>query len=176
MSFEVLYEKYQNGTATPEEVAFVEEEIAKARKMSEILESYQVPEIEEASVETVKKAKKSFTLKTVLRTFAIVVVVLVVSAAAILGGVFGTATTVASDTQTISKDYAIELAKWTVANRDGIVITGEPIVRKVERDLELENGINHAYYKYCIELTANGYEFELEIDSRDGSLISFSLD
>lgn len=39
MSFEKLYEKYRNGTASEEEIAYVEEEIAKARKLGEILES-----------------------------------------------------------------------------------------------------------------------------------------
>ncbi len=178
MSFEALYEKYQNGTATPEEVAYVEEEIAKARKMSEILENFQTPVLEEASVEVVKKAKKSFNLKTALRTLAIVLVVLVVSAGAVLGGVFGTAITAASDSQTISKEYAGEIAKWEVVNRDGIVFSGEPIIYNIERELKIVDGnFKQSYYKYNVEIrTQNGYEIEIEIDGRNGQVLKFDLD
>ena len=81
MSFETLYEKYMNGTASEEERVYVEEEIAKARKLGEILEAAEkdkaksaspsdgadgenvclAPEdiLEDADAEQVKKSKKT---------------------------------------------------------------------------------------------------------------------
>ncbi len=170
MSFEVLYEKYQNGTATEEEIAYVEEEIAKARKMSEIMENYQVPQLEEASVEEVQKAKKKFALKTALRTLLIVVCVLAVASAVVLGGVFGTAISAANDQQLISRGEAEQLALRTVINYGELGDIGQPTVVETDRDLEIVNGkLNQAYYQYQIEIrTGNRLEIEVEVDSRTG--------
>ena len=49
MSFETLYEKYMNGTASEEERVYVEEEIAKARKLGEILEAAEKDKAKSAS-------------------------------------------------------------------------------------------------------------------------------
>ncbi len=175
MSFEALYEKYQNGTATPEEVAYVEEEIAKARKMSEIMENYQTPQIEEASVEVVHKAKKKFTIKSAIRTAIIALVVLVVGAGAVLGGVFGTAASAAADKQIVSREGAEEIAMRCVVNNYPDV--GNLRVRDVDKDLEIRGRLTSAYYKYNVDVVAqNGMEFEIEIDSRTGQAILEDVD
>ncbi len=170
MSFESLYEKYQNGTATQEEIAYVEEEIAKARKLSEIMESYQAPQIEEATVEEVQKAKKKFNLKTALRTLLIVAVVTIVAVGVVLSGVFGTAASAANDQQLVSRGEAEQLALRTVIDNQELGAIGQLEVVEIERELEIENGkLNHAYYKYQIDIrTQNGLEIEVEVDSRTG--------
>lgn len=89
MSFETLYEKYMNGTASEEERVYVEEEIAKARKLGEILEAAEkdkaksaspsdgadgenvclAPEdiLEDADAEQVKKARKRHRIRSSVR-------------------------------------------------------------------------------------------------------------
>ena len=85
MSFEKLYEKYRNGTASEEEIAYVEEEIAKARKLGEILEASEKEKgailpcgkeneksaangiFADADAEQVKKARKKHRLREISR-------------------------------------------------------------------------------------------------------------
>ncbi len=89
MSFEKLYEKYRNGTASEEEIAYVEEEIAKARKLGEILESSENGKgailpcgkeneksaangiFADADAEQVKKARKKHRLRSSVLTLCI---------------------------------------------------------------------------------------------------------
>lgn len=93
MSFETLYEKYMNGTASEEERVYVEEEIAKARKLGEILEAAEkdkaksaspsggadgenvcfAPEdiLEDADAEQVKKARKRHRIRSSVRALLI---------------------------------------------------------------------------------------------------------
>ena len=120
MSFETLYEKYMNGTASEEERVYVEEEIAKARKLGEILEAAEkdkaksaspsdgadgenvclAPEdiLEDADAEQVKKARKRHRIRSSVRALLISLVSAIVVAGAVTGGVIGTATGAAKKT------------------------------------------------------------------------------
>ena len=115
MSFETLYEKYMNGTASEEERVYVEEEIAKARKLGEILEAAEkdkaksalpsggadgenvclAPEdiLEDADAEQVKKARKRHRIRSSVRALLISLVSAIVVAGAVTGGVIGTSKT-----------------------------------------------------------------------------------
>lgn len=174
MSFETLYEKYMNGTATDEEIAYVEEEIEKARKLGEIIEASKAKpiEFEEADDESIKKAKKQHNVKSVLRAVVVSVAVLIVVAGAVLGGVFGTAISSAKKQVTIGADYAKEIAidyyrnnYYSSGGLDKILVTN------FEKDVVYGSNLAHSYYKYEIEVKQpGGYELDVEIDSRTGEV------
>lgn len=66
MDFEKAYEKYKDGVANEEEIVFVEQELEKARKMTEIIDAYEYKkaisdDVDEAKI---KKRKRSMQRKT----------------------------------------------------------------------------------------------------------------
>lgn len=73
MDFESAYKKYKDGTATDEEISFVEQELEKAKKMTEIIDSYESsrPIESECDVQTIKKAQKRFAKKNAIRALCI---------------------------------------------------------------------------------------------------------
>lgn len=174
MSFEKIYEKYRKGTATEEEAALVEEEIAKARKLGEILETGSRPEtvLTEADVATVKKAKKRHTLKTLFTTILIVFAAMAIVTGAVLGGVFGTATSSAKKNVKVGADEAKQIVLEFYKNnytKSGSM--GEPFVKDFERDVEMTKNLKNCYYRYTIEVDQpGGYEIEFEVDSRTGMI------
>lgn len=180
MSFETVYEKYLNGTASEEEIAYVEEEIEKARKLSEIIEASNAKPVEyaEADETSIKKAKKQHGIKSVLIALAVSVVVLMVVAGAVLGGVFGTAVGSAKKgvnvTEVQAKEIAIDYYRnnfYTNGGLDKVVIT------ECERDLEYTKNLVKSYYKYEIEIEQpGGFEIEIEIDSRNGVVTLVDVD
>ena len=65
MDFEKAYEKYKDGVANEEEIVFVEQELEKARKMTEIIDAYEYKkaisdDVDEAKI---KKAQKKYAKK-----------------------------------------------------------------------------------------------------------------
>ena len=74
MTFEEAYQKLREGTATDEEAAFVARELENVRKISAILDDPALsdPGIEQAEVETVRRARRAFNRKTLFRTVGIV--------------------------------------------------------------------------------------------------------
>ena len=68
MDFEKAYEKYKDGVANEEEIVFVEQELEKARKMTEIIDAYEYKkaisdDVDEAKI---KKAQKKYAKKNIL--------------------------------------------------------------------------------------------------------------
>ena len=130
MSFEKLYEKYRNGTASEEEIAYVEEEIAKARKLGEILEAAEKEKgailtsgeeneksaahaiLADADAEQVKKARKKHRLRSSVLTLCISLLSAALVACAVAGAIFGTAIGSAKKnakiTETQAKTIALE--------------------------------------------------------------------
>lgn len=175
MSFEKAYEKYLDGTATEEEIAYVEEEIEKARRLSEIIESSNAKPVEyaEADEECIKKAKKQHGIRSIITAFVVSVVVLMVVAGAVLGGVFGTAVGSAKKGVTVGEAQAKELAinyyrnnYYSTSGLDKVIVTD------FEKELEYTSNLAHSYYKYEIEVKQpGGYEIEIEVDSRTGEIV-----
>ena len=69
MDFEKAYEKYKDGVANEEEIVFVEQELEKARKMTEIIDAYEYKkaisdDVDEAKI---KKAQKKYAKKNTLK-------------------------------------------------------------------------------------------------------------
>ena len=88
MNFDQVYEKYINGTATEKEKAYIESEIAKARKLSEIIDRMDAQRvIEPADADKVRKAAKTMKKKFGLRVLIISISALLVLALVAVGSV-----------------------------------------------------------------------------------------
>ena len=109
MNFEELYEKYLNKTATQEEIVYVESEIAKAKRLSAILDERDASRvIAPTETKTAKQSVKSFLKKTRLRVAAIVMIVTLLVSALAVGSFFTVATIKASSNSLCDKAEAIE--------------------------------------------------------------------
>lgn len=171
MDFENAYQKFLDGTATPEEVEFVRSEIRKAKELSEIIDMGKTDVIKKADDEKVKKAAKKFSLKMAVTTVCIVLVTLVVAAGIVLGSVFGVAVGGAKrNTSVVSQEEVKQIALDYIKTE--LNIDEEAIGWKIERDLEMTSKLKNSYYIYEVDVnTSRGKEIELEIDGRNGKVI-----
>ena len=173
MNFDELYEKYKNNTATAEERALVEEEIAKAKKLAAILDEQDAKRvIAPTENETVTKSVKSFLHRTKVRITVIVLAIAILVAGLALGGFFTTAAILAGNNSVCNRDEAVELAKKAVTEFVGTSSDLELRVTEVDRDLVLHRGISKAHYEYEIEIRIykNGTtrEFDVEVNGLNG--------
>ena len=173
MDFENAYQKFLDGTATPEEVEFVRSEIRKAKELSEIIDMGKADVIKKADDEKVKKAAKKFSLKMAVTT---VLVTLVVAAGIVLGSVFGVAVGGAKrNTSVVSQEEVKQIALDYIKTE--LNIDEEAIGWKIERDLEMTSKLKNSYYIYEVDVnTSRGKEIELEIDGRNGKVIYVEVD
>lgn len=176
MDFENAYQKFLDGTATPEEVEFVRSEIKKAKELSEIIDMGKTDVIKKADDEKVKKAAKKFSLKMAVTTVCIVLVTLVVAAGIVLGSVFGVAVGGAKrNTSVVSQEEVKQIALDYIKTE--LNIDEEAIGWKIERDLEMTSKLKNSYYIYEVDVnTSRGKEIELEIDGRNGKVIYVEVD
>lgn len=176
MDFENAYQKFLDGTATPEEVEFVRSEIRKAKELSEIIDMGKTDVIKKADDEKVKKAAKKFSLKMAVTTVCIVLVTLVVAAGIVLGSVFGVAVGGAKrNTSVVSQEEVKQIALDYIKTE--LNIDEEAIGWKIERDLEMTSKLKNSYYIYEVDVnTSRGKEIELEIDGRNGKVIYVEVD
>lgn len=184
MSFEKLYEKYLNGTASEEEIAYVEEEIAKARKLGEILEAAEKSKafgeselttkkiLADADAEQVKKARKKHRIRSSLQILIITLASAAVIACCVVGAIFGTAIGAAKKQLKISEEQAKIIAvEYYSANCSSSQSSGETYVKDFEKELEFTKNLKNSYYKYKLEVgRLGGYKIEIEIDSRTGAV------
>lgn len=169
MNFDELYEKYTNGTATDEEKRYVEEEIAKARKLSEILDSADAKRvIEPADKETVKKARKRVGRRAVMMVTVISAAVILVLSILASAVVYASASHYASRGVEYTKSDAGEIAKRAVINYVSSV-TGEIMVTDIDRELEIRSDLKKSFYVYEVSVRHNGVEYEIEVDPRSGT-------
>ncbi len=180
MDFELTYKKYMEGTATDEEVVFIEQELEKAKKMTEIIDSYNgasAPIItQECDRETIKKAKKSLTKKSVIRMLAISVIVLVCVSAIILSAVFGTAFGAANKACNYSEEDAKQIALRYVADYVDNP-SAKMYVSDCEREIEYSSDLRHSVYVYEIEVQYGlAYEIELHVNAKTGIVAITEID
>lgn len=169
MDFESVYKKYVEGTANDEEKAFVEQELDKAQKMTEIIDAYQSsrPIEEECDRETVKKAQKKFAKKNALRALAITAACIVLIAAIVLASVFGTAFGAANKNCNITEEEAKQIALQFVANTYGT--NGVPIVTECKREIDYSSDLRHSVYTYEIEIQYGlVYEIDVRVNAKTG--------
>lgn len=179
MDFESTYKKYMDGTASSEEIEFVEQELEKAKKMTEIIDSYgasATPVVQECDDETVKKAKKSLTKKSIVRTLIISLVVLLVVAAIILSAVFGTAFGAANKACNYSEEDAKQIALRFAADYVDNP-SAKLYVTDCEREIEYSSDLRHSVYVYEIEVQYGlEYEIELHVNAKTGIVTITDID
>lgn len=175
MDFEELYKKVQDGTATEEEKAYVDDKIL---RISRILDEPvgKSPEIELADEATVRAARKRFSMRSTIRTVVVVLCVLAVIAGGICGYIFGTAIPAAKSSVKISRDEAVSIAKDCVTEYIGAEEKVDFIVHDVDRDLNTEAGLKNAVYHYEVELRYNGYEYEVNVNGKSGYAVITDID
>lgn len=172
MDFEKAYQKFLNGTATPEETEFVRSEMKKANDINGILTNVKNEgATNTAERETVKRAMKTYwkkdTLKILLIVFCSVVILAIGVACAIGIPILNNAKENMNYTAEQAELIAIEyLAERYPDNVEEIE------VYRVEKELEVDGRIKNARYIYVLDVY-NGLNnvFEIEIDSKTGKII-----
>ncbi len=163
MKFEELYKKYQNGTATREERAYVENELKKAKEVAETLNK--APQIAEVGEEDIKKIKKTFRFKTMLIAGIVTCAVIVVILAVVLGVVFGISVPAAKAADNLSEIEAINIAKEALAKSQYGAFVG---IDDIDYELEIESPLTDSYYRYEIEIeTSYGKEVTYHVSTKD---------
>lgn len=189
MNYEDAFRHYKEGTATEEEKAFVQDELARARALSTLLDdqslNVKAEPIKEADAKEVREAKQQFLWKRVLAGVLSITILLVILAA-VLGGVFGAAAGYAKKSVVVGVDEARALAEhyaWDRATTEGVYVLrngqrvqmlfeGDAMYSETARDIDekfqFENNLVDSYYVYRIEVkgfdSVNHYEWEYEID------------
>jgi len=168
MDFEKAYQKFLNGTASPEEVEFVRSEMKKANDINGILTNVKNEgATNTAEKETVKKAMKTYfrkdTVKILLIVCASVLALSIVIACSVGIPILSNAKSNVNFTAEEAKAIAIEHLSERYPNSE---------VLRVERELEVEGRIKNARYIYVVEVY-NGVNnvLEIEIDSKTGKII-----
>jgi hypothetical protein len=172
MDFEKAYQKFLNGTASPEEVEFVRSEMKKANDINDILTSVKKEgATETAERATVKKAMRTYLRKDILKTVAIVCCAVFVLAIGIGCAIGIPILSNAKDNMHYTVADAERIAVEYLADRypEG---ADKIAVRHVERELEVEGRIKNARYIYVLDVY-NGKDsvLEIEIDSKTGNII-----
>lgn len=177
MNFDQVYEKYINGTATEEEKVYIESEIAKARKLSEIIDTMDAKRvIEPADSDKVKKAAKTMKKKFGLRALIISISALLVLALIAIGSVIAYVNVKASLASEYSKEECFELAKKSVNDHSDLVSTDLTVV-EWEKDLRIIDGrLSKAIYIYEIEVRKGYVEYEIEVNSKTGEAVIVDVD
>lgn len=169
MKFEELHVKYQNNTATPEEIAYVEAEIAKAKALAAIIDEHDARHaIAPTEDENVKKSVKSFLKKTRHRIALFVLAGFLLLSSLGVGGFFTAASIKATSNSSYNKQEAIELCKKWVADTHPTVKADEIFVTDCERELVLHHGFSRAYYEYEIEIVYENLEYEFWVNAKTG--------
>lgn len=179
MNFEDAYQKLREGTATDEEAAFVARELENVRKISAILDHPDLsdPGIQKAEAETVKKARKEFNRKSLIRTVIIVLCSLLVIAAIVCGILFIPANISASAKQKISKEEAVAAAYECLVAEVGEDRAKEFYVDYAHRHLRYAGNIFDGIYVYKVEFE-NAYrsEVEIEVNANSGYTVIRDID
>ena len=174
MDFKSAHKKFLEGTAPPEEIEFVRNELAKARAVNDIDTAIKDNVVfSEKNSEEVKNVVKKTKKKSVLKTICISVASLVVITGAVLGTVFGIAVTSANKTMIYNLDEACDTAVTEVKQRFEL---SEAKVTKREKDYRMVVDLTKSYYMYDIEVNdLKGTDYDVEISSK-GHILSITKD
>lgn len=171
MNFEELYAKYKAGEADDGERATVEAEIEKARKISALLDEGEptAARLAPADRDTVKKAKRAFTLRSTVRTVIIAVICVVVIAAIGLGGVFGTACISANNAKEIGEEEAVEIAKAMLAQQLGEMPAA--VIENVELELDMGSKLIDSVMVYVVWVEIGETHYCVRVSAKTGYAI-----
>ena len=177
MNFDQVYEKYLNGTATEEEKAYIEAEIAKAKKLSEIIDSMDSKRvIAPSNTEKVRSATRTMKKRFGWRAALISFVVLIIVAVSIAVSIIGYVNLKAHNAVEYDRDECFELAKKCV-NDHGDTISTKLRVTEWDRDLRIIDGkLSKAVYVYEIEVSKGSVEYEVEVNTKTGAAVIVDVD
>lgn len=170
MDFEKAYQKFLDGTATPEEIEFVRSEINHARKLTAVIDGDRRGITTEADSEKVKKAAKKFNFRMTVKTVIIVVLSVVIVTGAVLGAFFGVSVSSAKRNTKITAEDAERIA-LAYAEENFPEETGATYVKDTDRDIEIKGEITKSYYIYGVELSRGLLEIDVEISGKTGEII-----
>lgn len=183
MRFDEAYEKVLNGTATDEEKEYVREQVKKAEQIDNLLRSEErAPVTTTADTETVRKARKQFTMKGAVIVVMIVMLCLIIVAGAVCGGVFGTAVGAARKADLISSAEAQRIAEDAAVNRVAEREDGKltPHIKEFDKELEIAPKLNESVYIYTFDIQIATdrwmYEVEVEVNAKTGQTRIVDLD
>ncbi|MBE6574161.1 MAG: hypothetical protein E7652_07195 [Ruminococcaceae bacterium] len=172
MKFDELYRKYKDNTATDEERAYVEAEIAKAKGISEILNADKPADQEKtvkfSDVDIIKKAKKKLNSRNTLKTVIIVCLCVAVIGVLVAGGLYAAVFLSANKSKNLSRKEAVEVAKNCLAEHERIANVGDIRVGEVDEDIETRNNPFNSFYIYEVDLTYDGYSYEVVVNGNTG--------
>lgn len=172
MDFEKAYQKFLNGTASPEEMEFVRREMKKANDINDILTNVKNEgATNTAERETVKKAMKTYWKKDTLKILLIVCCSVIVLAIGIACAIGIPILSKAKDNMNYTAEQAKVIAVEHITDKYPAG-AGKIEVYRVERELEVEGRIKNARYIYVLDVY-NGVNnvLEIEIDSKTGNII-----
>ena len=176
MNFEELYAKYINGSASEEEKRYVEEEIAKARKLSEIIDSLDAKRVvDTADRETVKRARKKVSRRFLRTVIVTGISLILLTALLVSGAVFGIASYFASKGIEYSKSEAGDIAKRAVINYTDSR-ADEFVVVDIDKELRINAKLSKSVYVYEVSVVCDGIEYELDVDPRSGRAVITDID
>lgn len=168
MDFEKAYQKFLNGTASPEETEFVRSEMKKASEVNDILANVKRDGATAAAEkETVRRAIKTYRKKDTIKILIIVCASLLVLAIGVGLAVGIPILSNASDNMLYTVDQAKEIALEHISGR-----YPNAEIYSVERELEVEGRIKNARYIYVLDVY-NGINevIEIEVDSKTGRIL-----
>lgn len=177
MDFENAYKKYKDGVATDEETAFVEQELEKARKMTEFIDAYESKKAisDDCDEDKIRRAQKKYAKKNTLKILLISIAVLFVSAAIIISAVFGTAFGSANKNRNYSQTQAEQIALDYVAREYGG--SAKIAVEKSEKSIEYSSDIRYSVYVYDVKVRIGFLtEVEITINSKTGEVVKVEID
>lgn len=186
MNFDEAFKRYQDGTASEEEKAYVKEQLKLANEfIADDDAKLATAPCKEAEQEDVKKAKKKFKWRYIVIPVCTIVAVLLV-VAAILGGVFGYSASCAKDAAVYHKLECVEMARDKAFEflRDKVTSLPYKITSADELaidDIDLEfnyNGkhLDNSYYSYFVEFEFYQVDIEIEVDTRTGECKVVDID
>ena len=177
MDFENAYKKYKDGVATDEETAFVEQELEKARKMTEFIDAYESKKAisDDCDEDKIRRAQKKYAKKNTLKILLISIAVLFVSAAIIISAVFGTAFGSANKNRNYSQTQAEQIALDYVAREYGG--SEKIVVENSEKSTDYSNDLRHSVYVYDVKVRIGFLtEVEITINSKTGEVVKVEID
>ena len=178
MNFDKAFKNYTDGVPTKEEKEFVENEIAKAKALSNLLDDEGInvkpAAIIEADKDSIKKAKMSFKVRMVILGVTCILSVLIILAS-VLGGVFGAASKYASDKIVYDRYTCGQIALDYVVEKGAShgIVKEDLEILDIDADFEYEVPIKQSFYAYKVLISnmENGKTYWIYVHTITGDSI-----
>lgn len=166
MNFDQIYEKLKNGSASAEEIAFLDAEIEKLRKINE--DALTLTDEREAEMKAVRAAKKRHVVKTVFKYIIICIISLCVIAAAICAAIFIPACSAADKVDVVGRGDALAIAREYLSEMVEEDVS-KYVVRDIDKEIRINGRLKNSVYVYEIRLRSmTGIEYTLEVSTKSG--------